>query len=162
MCPTPRVNKKELCGGFTLIEILVVIAIISVLLGSVLVGLGPAQRQGRDTRRISDLRQTQNALELYYSKCGFYPGTANCAATTIPTTWADLSSVLTGSGLGVTQIPNDPNTAKTYIYGSTDGSSYVLAADLEQSTNPALQSSPKGASVQGVDCSVANRYCVQF
>ena len=148
-------------GGFTLIEILVVVAIIAVLLGSVLVGLGPAQRQGRDTRRISDLRQTQNALELYYSKCGFYPGTANCAATTIPTTWADLSTVLTGSGLGVTQIPNDPNTAQNYVYGG-DGSSYVLAADLEQSTSPALQSSPKGTSVLGVDCSKTNRYCIQF
>lgn len=149
-------------GGFTLIEILVVVAIISVLLGSVLVGLGPAQRQGRDTRRISDLRQTQNALELYYSKCGFYPGTANCAATTIPTTWADLTTALVGSGLGVSQIPNDPNTSANYKYGSTNGSSYALAADLEQSTNPALQSSPKGANVQGIDCSVANRYCVQF
>jgi len=149
-------------GGFTLIEILVVVAIISVLLGSVLVGLGPAQRQGRDTRRISDLRQVQNALELYYSKCGFYPGTANCAATTIPGTWADLTNVLVGSGLGVSQIPNDPDLSKSYKYGSTSGSGYTLAADLEQSTNPALQSSPKGANVQGIDCSVANRYCIQF
>lgn len=149
-------------GGFTLIEILVVVAIISVLLGSVLVGLGPAQRQGRDTRRISDLRQVQNALELYYSKCGFYPGTANCAATTIPGTWADLTTTLIGSGLGVNQIPDDPNSSVHYRYGSTNGSSYALAADLEQSTSPALQSSPKGASIQGIDCSVANRYCIQF
>ena len=41
--------------GFTLIEILVVVAIISILASVVLVGLGPTRKIGRDARRISDL-----------------------------------------------------------------------------------------------------------
>jgi prepilin-type N-terminal cleavage/methylation domain-containing protein len=54
-------NKK----GFTLIEVLTVVAIIGLLASIVLVGLGSFRTRGRDTRRIADLRSTQNALELY-------------------------------------------------------------------------------------------------
>ena len=150
-------------GGFTLIEILVVVAIISILVGSVLVGLGPAQRQGRDTRRIADLRQIQNALELYFAKCGYYPGTAQstatCGAYQAVSTWGDLTTALTGSSLGVSQIPNDPTSGKNYVYGS-DGTGYVLGATLEDPNNPVLQRSVKGTNYS-VTCSGAV-YCVTF
>src|SRR5579863_3533942 len=69
--------------GFTLIEILIVVAIIAILASIVLVGLGPTQQAGRDARRLSDLHEVQNGLELYYNSCGYYPGTsvsAPCAA----------------------------------------------------------------------------------
>ncbi len=70
-------NRK----GFTLIELLIVIAIIGILASVVLVGIGPAQRSGRDARRIADLRQIQNALELYKSANGQYPvGSGDVAA----------------------------------------------------------------------------------
>ena len=66
--------------GFTLIEILIVVAIIAILASVVLVGLGPTQQAGRDARRISDLHEVQNGLELYYNKCGYYPGTSSSLA----------------------------------------------------------------------------------
>jgi prepilin-type N-terminal cleavage/methylation domain-containing protein len=53
--------------GFTLIELLVVIAIIGVLAGIVLVSLNTARARGRDAKRISDVKQIQTALELFFN-----------------------------------------------------------------------------------------------
>jgi len=52
--------------GFTLIELLVVIAIIGILSSVVLASLNSARQKGRDARRISDVKQVQLALELFY------------------------------------------------------------------------------------------------
>lgn len=131
--------------GFTLIEILVVVAIIAILSSVVLVGLGPARKAGRDSRRVADLRQVQNALELYFNKCGFYPGGSagnGCPSTpqTGPGSWPTLQADLTGSGLGVNAIPNDPLPTQNYYYGiNAGGTSYVLGATLEDSNNPVFQ-----------------------
>lgn len=157
-------NNPKGKKGFTLIEMLIVVAIIGILAGSVLVGLGPVQRQGRDSRRISDLRSVQNALELYYNKCGFYPGGvagAACPAFGALATWAELTTSLTGSNLGVRQIPNDPSSGRNYFYRTNAaGSGYVLGATLEDTENPALQRDVDG-NVNGLDCSDPV-YCFEF
>jgi len=64
---------KDQNKGFTLIELLVVIAIIGILSSVVLVSLGGARAKARDARRVSDIKQIQNALELYFSTYGQYP-----------------------------------------------------------------------------------------
>lgn len=160
-----QLNKK----GFTLIEILIVVAIIGVLASIVLVGLGPAQKQGRDARRLSDIRQVQTGLELYFQKCGYYPGdvqaTSPCSVPRVDDdTWAGLSTALVGSIPGIPAIPNDPirsrwsSPLEAYQYAS-DGISYILAATLEGS-NTALDTDLEGTQ-QGIDCNDPV-YCVQF
>ena len=62
-------NKK----GFTLIELLVVIAIIGLLSTLAVVALGSARVKARDSKRVSDLKQVQTALELYYTDNNAYP-----------------------------------------------------------------------------------------
>jgi prepilin-type N-terminal cleavage/methylation domain-containing protein len=126
--------------GFTLIEILIVVAIIAILASVVLVGLGPTQQAGRDARRLSDLRNTQNALELYFNKCGYYPGAAQatspCGAYSAAANWAALSTAITGSSIGVNTVPNDPSSGRQYYYGTdSTGSNYVVGAVLENSNN---------------------------
>lgn len=59
--------------GFTLVELLVVIAIIGLLSTLAVVSLGSARSKARDARRISDIKQIQTALELYFSDQGQYP-----------------------------------------------------------------------------------------
>ena len=60
--------------GFTLIELLVVISIIAILSTIGLTSFSTIQRKGRDARRKADLREMKNALEQYYTICGFvYP-----------------------------------------------------------------------------------------
>jgi prepilin-type N-terminal cleavage/methylation domain-containing protein len=142
--------------GFTLIEILIVVAIIGLLASIVLVGLGAFRTRGRDARRIADLRETQNALELYYTKNQRYPALSGGDS------WASLTSSLIGAGIGVSSIANDPlYPDRSYRYGiANDGQSYVLAVTLEDSSNPALKDDTDG-SIYGVDCADPV-YCVQF
>jgi prepilin-type N-terminal cleavage/methylation domain-containing protein len=149
--------------GFTLVEMLIVIAIIGILASIVLVGLGPLQRRGRDARRIADLRSVQNSLELYFNKENRYPAASD---------WGELTEALTGAGIGTNIIPNDPaagadtGSSRSYQYATdSDGISYVLRAQLEDEDNPALIQSLKDnqlpSGVGGIDCSVPN-YCISL
>ncbi len=59
--------------GFTLVELMVVIAIIGVLATLIMVTLDNTKTTARNTRRLSDIKQLQLALKLYYNDNGFYP-----------------------------------------------------------------------------------------
>jgi prepilin-type N-terminal cleavage/methylation domain-containing protein len=59
--------------GFTLIEILVAITIVSILSGIVLHSASASLRNARDGQRKSDLKKVQIALQQFYSDQGFYP-----------------------------------------------------------------------------------------
>jgi prepilin-type N-terminal cleavage/methylation domain-containing protein len=69
--------------GFTLIELLVVIAIIGILAGIIVPNLNSAKQSGRDAKRISDLKNIQLALALYYGDqiSPHYPLTLNDLVT---------------------------------------------------------------------------------
>ncbi len=67
------INTKR---GFTLIELLVVVAIISLLSSVVLASLNSARTKAREARRLSDLHQLDNALTLYVTDNGSYPGSS--------------------------------------------------------------------------------------
>lgn len=60
-------------SGFTLIELLVVVSIIAILSAIGLVTFSSVLKQGRDSKRQSDLRSIQSALEQYYADQFFYP-----------------------------------------------------------------------------------------
>lgn len=64
---------KKLTKGFTLIELLVVIAIIILISGLVIINVSKARVKGRDSKRISDLRSIQGALELFFEANKGYP-----------------------------------------------------------------------------------------
>jgi prepilin-type N-terminal cleavage/methylation domain-containing protein len=59
--------------GFTLIELLVVVAIIGILATVVLSSLGAARTRARDARRISEMKNFETALEMYYLDYNQYP-----------------------------------------------------------------------------------------
>jgi len=59
--------------GFTIIELLVVVAIIGILATVVLASLGSAREKAREARKLTDLNQIRNAFELYYLDNGSYP-----------------------------------------------------------------------------------------
>lgn len=70
-------NIKSGSKGFTLIELLVVIAIIGILSSVVLASLNTARGKARDAKRLSEMRQMQIALDLYYDNFGSYPDSDN-------------------------------------------------------------------------------------
>jgi len=159
--------------GFTLIEILIVVAIIAILASVVLVGLGPTQQAGRDARRISDLSEARTGLELYYNKCGHYPGTGGtCAAGTAGATWLAVSNNIIAAAVGITSpMPDDPSNGKHYNYWYGAGNStYVVGAHLENINNSVFTNyiapTPGTATGQAgapVDCLAANAdYCMSI
>lgn len=62
--------------GFTLIELLVVIAIIGLLSAVVLASLSQARVKARDAKRMADIRNIYNALQIYQDRYGCIPLTA--------------------------------------------------------------------------------------
>ncbi len=63
-------KKKK---AFTLIELLVVVAIMGLLSAVAVIALNNARARARDARRLSDIKQVQTALELYYLDQNQYP-----------------------------------------------------------------------------------------
>ena len=59
-------------GGFTLLELLVVITIIGLLASVGLASYTRAQARARDAKRQSDITSLRNALEIYYSENNVY------------------------------------------------------------------------------------------
>ncbi len=60
-------KSKGAKRGFTIIELLVVMAIIAILAVATIIGLSRQQAKARDTRRISDLAQIKIVLTDYIS-----------------------------------------------------------------------------------------------
>ncbi len=115
-------NKKS----FTLVELLVVVAIISILAAGLLVGLGTARKKARDARRLADLRNVQSALEAYYAQNNEYPAA---------TSWDDLEDALSNAGI-TSQLPNDPLKGWSYDYTDCDSKQrYIIRAKLEDPTH---------------------------
>jgi len=72
--------------GFTLVELLVTVAVIGVLMGLVVVVLNPAhfRNQAQDGRRVSDLGKIQTTLELSFADNNQYPETLPAGSPTDP------------------------------------------------------------------------------
>lgn len=66
-------TKQKLQAGFTIIELLIVIAIIGILALLVLNNFQGAQAKARDTQRRTDINNVHGKLEEFYNENGGYP-----------------------------------------------------------------------------------------
>jgi len=62
---TVRVSRVRGTGGFTIVEVLVVIAIIAVLVGLIFPALGSAKRRAHKTSELNDLKNVGHAWMMY-------------------------------------------------------------------------------------------------
>jgi prepilin-type N-terminal cleavage/methylation domain-containing protein len=67
-------NKVQ--RGFTIIELLIVIAIIAILAGLVLNNFQGAQAKARDTQRVTRINAIHSKLEEFYNEANGYPAAA--------------------------------------------------------------------------------------
>ena len=148
-------NRKS--GGFqeafTLIELLVVIAIIGLLSTLAVVALGNARQKARDSKRLSDLKQTQTALELYYTDKSEYPSESGTLGAGNLVCLDNVAPGFHASGCTASAymnlVPKDPLAAQSYVYTMTTGT-YTITATLEGSVGDLagnIQLTPSGITV---------------
>ena len=150
--------KKPNQSGFTLLEILLVVAAIAILAGIVVVAINPAKQLGdtRNAERRSDVNAILNAVHQYsIDNNGSLPsgidattstyqvlGTSatgcdsTCTAVTTEAACLDMSSDLVADY--IVAIPTDPSTGTAantdyYINEDANGRVVVGACDPEQS-----------------------------
>jgi len=110
---------KKNKSGFTLIELLVVIAIIGLLSTLSVLALNTARARARDAKRVSDVKQIQTALEMYFNDNNAYPASV--------TTGSALISPASSSTL-IAIVPAPPTPANDGTC-TTPAPAYTYAQD---------------------------------
>ncbi len=113
-------GKKE---GFTLIEMLVVIAMIGLLSALVLVALGPSRDKARDTRIVSDINQVRMYMETTYDVI-----TGSYSGSTADTEISTISQYITNAGGGNFTLSK---AGFSYAVSATLNSGDVYCADSD-------------------------------
>lgn len=137
--------------GFTLIELLVVISIIGMLSSIILASLNSARAKARDANRVAQVKQLQNALEIYYNDHGDYPGNTSWFDNSCDSNYTDINTLVSG----YITLPKDPSNVCMY-YTSHNGIGGGWAYNI--------LFVPENSSIlpQGGDCPVAyttTNYC---
>jgi prepilin-type N-terminal cleavage/methylation domain-containing protein len=145
---------KKNTHGFTLVELLVAIAIIGVLSSIVIASMNGARRNSDYLKRVADLGQVKLALTNYQLKYGRYPTTGGG--------WSGYGSCwVSGSATGninyipllvterlIARLPVDIRSTATctneitYIYRS-DGRDYKLIAHSAPDVTIAISKNPE-------------------
>lgn len=105
--------------GFTLVEMMVVLAIMGILTAMAVASFSAAGRSGRDAKRKADIESIKQALVLRRSDVGSYP--VGSTASVLPTPLSDYIS---------NPFPADPFVGRPYTYVS-DGSKFCVCGYLE-------------------------------
>lgn len=124
-------------AGFTLTEVLVVVAILSVLAAVMYPNFNDSRMKSRDGKRQTDLQTLQIAIETYKNKYGRYP--EGCAGannwskeTACPTNYIKGGSVNGVEHLFsefVVNLPRDPKLNPS----ASNGSGYMYVTNAEGS-----------------------------
>ena len=126
--------RKNSRNGFTLIELLVVIFIIGLLSAIIFPRFAVMREKARDTERITDVRQIQNALEVYYNRQNRYPDRLN-----------DLSAFMP-------QVPTDPSGGSyRYNPGGSCGGGPGLYSLSFTAENPSTFADDTTVTVLGIN-----------
>lgn len=128
---------KKSKKGFTLLEILVVVAIIGLVSSVIFVMLNNARMKARDSKRYAEVDALKKALELYYHDNDQYPEAAD--------NWIkieDDANFATAMQPYISSIPRDPLYPRiegekvfSYQYQSTaDAQGYKFHIEMETGT----------------------------
>ena len=110
--------------SFTLIELLIVIAILALLMSIVIIAINPSEmlKKSRDTKRISSLKALNNALGIFQAtKPTSFMGTSTIVYVSIP----DSSSTCTNLSLPTLPSGYTYQCSTTANYRKTDGTGWI-------------------------------------
>ncbi len=157
--------------GFTFIELLVVIGIISILVVMEVFTYTNSQRSARDGKRKADLENIRAALEQYRSANNSYPPISSITFNPSCTANGPLQDANTPPNTYINPLPSDPYCQLyTYYYSASSASSsscdgtntvctnYTLGARLESVPAPTCVAS--GTVCQYSPVSNVCNYCL--
>ena len=111
----PELRDMDKTAGFTLIEILVVLALIAILAAIVIVAINPARqfKQGRDSQRFSNLNTILDGIDQRIAdNQGMFAGAVSGGAQTCPNlTTGGADALATGTPYEIISSAN-PNTGQ--------------------------------------------------
>lgn len=146
--------------GFTLIELMVAIAIVAILAVIGMTVFSGTQKSARDTRRRGDIDSISKTLEANYNT---YQN-QNCAGSSAGTYCNPLAAWFQGN-----VVPTDPQTGAAYAASpalANNNSSYCVCAVLENKNGNSSTLCTGGtpttaASFTSASGSLATHYCVR-
>ncbi|MBX4191243.1 MAG: type II secretion system GspH family protein [Candidatus Doudnabacteria bacterium] len=131
-------NTTKRSLGFTMIELLVVISIISLLSSMAVSATRRTRGRARDIQRLENIKALQNVLELYYADNGSYPKTFEPGEDVYPQTVCGgfMTNYIPGVvPKYIAKLPTDPilkcsGVTHGFTYAS-DGKDYKLITHHE-------------------------------
>jgi prepilin-type N-terminal cleavage/methylation domain-containing protein len=161
--------------GFSLIELLVAIAVIATIIGLALPNFLGARARARDARRKAELNQLKTALQLYYNDYKIYPPAANgpgkvnyvagCGADGDTLCPAACSVDFAAGGTGcdtvyMTKFPAELGSIMFY-YQTNSGADFCLKGSLENASDSDIATSwtrcaSKCTGLSGTDYAVCS------
>ncbi|MFN3188370.1 MAG: type IV pilin protein [Candidatus Paceibacteria bacterium] len=121
-------NTLSRKSGFSLMELLVVVAIIGILAMIVYANFNNARATARDEARKVALKEMQLAIELYKAQEGRYP-VAGCGAGTSFTATGCYPYIVGLTPDYISELPRDPSGNPYRYRTNTNGSSYKLLTE---------------------------------
>lgn len=138
-------STKHHPSGFTLVELLIVIAAIGILTAILLPNLMGTRDRARDTNAKASLSQLRNALRLFYNDYQYYPEhseggeIAGCGPASAPEE-DDCDGLFATTGTSGTtymrELPEDFEYAQT-----NSGDGYLLYTTLQNLSDPDIAAS---------------------
>ncbi|HUT26109.1 MAG TPA: prepilin-type N-terminal cleavage/methylation domain-containing protein [Sumerlaeia bacterium] len=130
-------------SAFTLIELLIVVAIIAILAAIAVPNFLEAQTRSKVARTKADIRSLRTAMEAYAVDCGKYPPDHSYHE---PATWSQLTTPVAY----ITSILRNPYEARNIAYPSGWLSVFGYSAELIVDGGGGVQAWPSELSAMGL------------